>query len=112
MASGSDWTLGLFEAFDVERTQERLVRLASDLALKSGRNGVTSSDLRIMATAKGILTGGESESQMNQLRIAVVMRRAGLVASGEYRRSSVPQAKRSPNVVYTLPEFSTREGVA
>lgn len=92
---------------DIEQDRKRLVTLASELALKAGSNGVTSSDLRIMAVARGILTGGESESRMNALRIAGVMRMAGLVANGGHRRSSVPQAKRSLNAIYVAEEWAS-----
>jgi hypothetical protein len=94
-----------FEA-DLERDRARLATLAGELALKAGKHGVTSSDLRISAENKGILTGEESEARMNLLNVRSIMRKAGLVMTKQWRQSDVAKAKGSPNRVYVLPEFA------
>jgi len=98
-----------FEA-DVARDQQRLATLAGELALKAGRHGVCVSDLRIAAENRGILSGEESESRMRALNLGAVMRRAGLFATKQYRRSDVGRAKRNLNQIYVIQELA--EGAA
>jgi hypothetical protein len=92
-------------ADDLDSLRGRLTILAGQLAEKAGRHGITVSDLRTYAMNAGWLTGQESEHRMNELRLGAVMRAAGLISTGSYRRSTVPQAKRSPNAVYVVREY-------
>lgn len=84
----------------------RLVPIAQELALKAGRGGISSSNVRIAAVLRGILSGKESEHFMNLINVRSVMHQAGLVATREWRVSAVRQAKGSPNRVYVVPEFA------
>jgi hypothetical protein len=107
MTAHPDCSPSLFDgADDLESLRSRLTTLAADLAAKAGRHGITCSDLRIYAMNAGWLTGQESEHRTNELRLGSVMRAAGLISTGSYRRSTVPQAKRSPNAVYVVREHS------
>jgi len=90
--------------FVVSRDLDRLARVAGRLALKAGRGGVTISDVRLYAEAKGWLTGQERGRRLSSLWL--VMHRAGLVRSGEYRRSSVARSHRNLHQVWKLPEFA------
>jgi hypothetical protein len=108
MTSTERETPTLFDvvAEDLDGLRAKMTVLAADLASKAGRHGITCSDVRIYAMNAGWLTGQESEHRMNELRLGAVMRAAGLISTGSYRRSTVPQAKRSPNAVYVVREHS------
>src|SRR5689334_20969802 len=63
-----------------------LVPLAQELAQQAksrGRDGITTTDLRIAAVERGILTGQEKGKTLSYL--GSVMRRAGLVNTGTVR---------------------------
>lgn len=99
---------GLFavaEADTPDRDVERLATLAGELALKAGRHGVTVSDLRLTAVNRGILTGEESARRMKELNLGAVMAKAGLFASGQYRRSTVERSRRNLHVIWVVEEF-------
>jgi hypothetical protein len=98
------FSASIMDGLDLLR--HRLTTLAGELARKSGRGGVTASDLRIAATNKGWLTGEESEARMKALNLGATFAAAGLVASDRFRRSDVPRARRNLNRVWTLPEFA------
>lgn len=66
----------------------RMVPLAQKLARVCGSEGVTVCDLREAAVAAGLLTGREVGRQLSFL--GAVMRAAGLRATLEYRRSTIP----------------------
>lgn len=91
---------------DVEAWLERLVPLARDLAVKAGTSGVTVADLRHFAEdpSRGLMTGAESRTRGSYL--GQVMRRAGLVETGQYRRSTVAKSHRNLHAVWVAPEFA------
>ena len=68
-----------------QRDIERLIPLAREIAAKAGATGVTVSDLRLYAVQRGVLTGAEVGLQLSYL--GAVMRAAGLVKTGQLRRS-------------------------
>lgn len=68
----------------------RLVPLAKKLAWASGSEGCTVADLREAAVLAGILTGRERGRELSYL--GKVFLAAGLEATGEYRRSHIPQS--------------------
>ena len=84
-----------------ERDVERLVPLARELAKKAGRDGVIIADLRIVAVQRGILTGAETGRALSYL--ASVMKRAGLVATKEFRRSHIDKSHGNLHRVWSLP---------
>lgn len=96
---------------DAERDTERLVPLARELAVAAGANGVTVANLRSIAVARGILTGQEKGRRLSYL--GVVLKRAGLTPTGEYRRSHIDRSHGNLHAVYVLPELGRgREGAA
>lgn len=68
----------------------RLVPLARKLAWVCGSEGVTVCELRQAAVSAGVLSGRESGRQLSFL--GAVCKAAGLRATGEYRRSTIPQS--------------------
>lgn len=66
----------------------RLVPLAKKLAWAAGSEGCTVADLRHAATLAGLLTGRERGRELSFL--GAVMKAAGLTATQEWRRSSIP----------------------
>jgi hypothetical protein len=93
-------------AVDRSRDIERLVPIARELAEKARGHGVTIADVRIAAVNRGILTGDESGRRLSFL--GVVMRKAGLTATNEYRRSHITKSHGNPHRVFVLPEYSQR----
>jgi hypothetical protein len=79
----------------------RLVPLARELAGKAGLSGVTVHDVRIVAVQRGLLTGEEKGRQLSFL--GAVMKRAGLVATSEMRRSPVPKSHGNLGRVWRQP---------
>jgi hypothetical protein len=67
------------------------------------RHGVTASDIRIAGVNRGLLTGEERGRTLSWL--SKVPAAAGLVTTGNYRRSDVPKAHGNLNAVWVLPEF-------
>jgi hypothetical protein len=84
-----------------------LVPLAQELARKAP-DGITVSDVRLFAVQRGLLTGQEKHRQLSYL--GKVMEAAGLVPTGEYRRSSILRSHGNLHAVHVLPE--SREGAA
>ena len=78
----------------------RLVPLARELAARAGLDGVTVSDLRIVAVQRGLL-GASSGRGLSYL--GAIFRAAGLVPTDRYRRSDVPQAHGNLGRVWCLP---------
>ena len=70
-----------------ERTIERLVPIAQDLAQRAGFRGITVRQLRGAGVAAGVLTGQEMPSALRFL--PVVMHRAGLSRGRGAHRQSV-----------------------
>lgn len=81
-----------------ERDLERLVPLARDLAEKAGREGVTVENVRRAAVSRGLLTGEEQGRALSYL--GGLMKRAGLVSTGQYRRSGIGKAHGNLNMVW------------
>jgi hypothetical protein len=79
----------------------RLIPVAKELAERAGPDGLTVSDLRIVAVQRGILTGEESGRTLSYL--PVVMRRAGLECSSEVRRSHIPRTHGNLQRVWRRP---------
>jgi hypothetical protein len=100
------------EPFDLKSValeiRAKLVPLARELAEKAGPHGVSSSDLRMAAERAGYLTGQESEHFMNCINVRSVFKSAGLIATSEWRISSVARAKGSPNRVYVASSYAER----
>lgn len=94
----------LFDAADRARDFERLIPLAQELASKAGRHGVTVSDLRLFAEARGLITNHESGRRLSYL--GKVMQAAGLVATKEWRRSSIPRSHGNAQVVWVAAEYA------
>ena len=94
---------------DAERDIQRLIPLAIELARVAGPDGVTVANVRSIAVARGILTGEEKGRRLSYL--GKVLQRAGLVSTGEYRRSHIGRSHGNLHAVYVLPEFG-REGAA
>lgn len=80
---------------------ETLVPLAQELAKKAGETGVTVADLRITAVQRGLLTGEEKGRALSFL--GAVMKRAGLQATYELRRSQIPATHGIRNRVWVRP---------
>jgi len=95
--------LPLFAAVNTTRDRdiERLVPVAIELATKAGRHGVTIADLRITAVNRGLLTGEERGRRLSFL--GVVMKKAGLRSTNEFRRSSIEKSHGNPHIVWVLP---------
>lgn len=92
----------------VERTIERLMPVAVELAAKAGRAGITVADVRLAAVQRGILTGEERGRSLSFL--AHVPARAGLVPKREgeqYRRSSIGRSHGNLHRVWVSPEHAT-----
>ena len=79
---------------------ERLIPLARELATKAGHQGITVSNLRLAAVARGLLTGQEAGRRLSFL--GAVMKRAGLRNTGTFRRSDVERAHGNLGVVWRL----------
>lgn len=94
---------------DAERDIERLIPIALELARAAGEQGVTVASLRSIAVARGILTGQEKGRRLSYL--GVVLKRAGLRPTGEYRRSHIDRSHGNLHAVYVLPKFGS-EGAA
>lgn len=86
-----------------------LIPIAQRLAREAGAEGVTIADIRDAAARKGILPPlgeGRSLSYLGSL-----CKRAGLVASGRSRRSTIDGAHGNLNTIWVAPEF-VRESAA
>lgn len=79
----------------------RLIPLCIELGRKAGLAGVTVADLRITAVQRGYLTGQERGRHLSYL--GAVMKEAGLVKTGEYRRSHIEKSHGNLHTVYILP---------
>lgn len=91
-----------------ERDLDRLIPLARELAEKAGEYGCTVSDVRIVAVQRGILTGEERGRRLSFL--GKLMPAAGLVATGQYRRSSVDRSHSNLHAVWVERQYA--EGAA
>jgi hypothetical protein len=87
-----------------EATVAKLVPLALELAHRAGVEGITVANLRLAAVQRGILTGTESGRQLSYL--GAVLRRAGLVKTGGYRRSHLEQSHGNLHAVHVAPEHA------
>lgn len=86
----------------------RLAPLALYLARQADPQGVTVSNLRLAAVARGLLTGTERGRALSYL--GAVMKRAGLVPLEGYQRSAIVRSHGNLNREWGLPEH--REGAA
>lgn len=82
----------------------RLVPIAQELAWKFGTDGITTTDLRLEASDRRILTGLERGKDLSYL--GAVMKRAGLVNSGNYRRSTLKVTHGIPQAVWHNEQYS------
>lgn len=89
------------------RDIERLVPLAQELAQKAGKHGVTVSNLRFAAIKDGLLTGEEQGRRLSFL--GKVMHAAGLVSTGQYRRSDIAKSHGNIQLIWTLAEFAPQQ---
>lgn len=80
---------------------ERLVPIAQYLARQAGPDGVTVTEVRKEGVRIGVLTGYETRNQLSAL--GGLMRRAGLRATGEVRRSDLDVTHAIRQVVWRLP---------
>lgn len=87
-----------------KRDIQRLVPLAQELAEKAGPAGITVSNLRFAAVRKNLLTGAETGRRLSFL--GAVMKRAGLVNTGQFRRSDVMAAHGNLNAVHVLRKYA------
>jgi hypothetical protein len=87
---------------DIARQIERMADIARELGARAGDSGVTISDVRIAAENRGVLTGEERGRRLSYL--GVVMRRAGLVPTDEFRRSDIPKSHGNVHRVFILRE--------
>ncbi|NUO62449.1 MAG: hypothetical protein HOQ11_10185 [Gemmatimonadaceae bacterium] len=85
-------------AADAKRDIERLAPIARALAEDAGRRGITVADVRHEAERRGILTGEERGRRLSFL--GSVMKAAGLVPTGEWRRSDIPRSHGNLHQVY------------
>lgn len=83
---------------DQQRDLARLVPLARELAQKAGREGVTVENVRRAAVSRGLLTGEEQGRRLSFL--GSLMKRAGLVKTGEYRRSGIGKSHGNLHAVW------------
>jgi hypothetical protein len=90
-----------FDAPDAGRDIERCAAIARELAEKAGRAGLTMEDVRVVAVARGVLTGQETGRRLSWL--GQVPKAAGLVSTGRRRYSK----SRNPNVLFVLPEYAS-----
>lgn len=91
---------------DRQRDIGRLIPLAQELARKAGPHGITVANLRIAAVNASLLTGQESGKRLSYL--GVVMKKAGLSATSEFRRSTIDKSHGNLHRVFVLPEYSQR----
>lgn len=89
---------------DVIAWLDQLTPLARRIAKKAGRDGATVADLRHYATTRGLMTGVESRTRASYL--GHVMRRAGLVPTNHYRRSTITRSHKNLHRVWVAPEFA------
>lgn len=80
---------------------QRLVPLARELAATARPHGIMVSDLRVIGTQRGLLTGRETGRQLSYL--GKVMERAGLAPTGEYQRSVVVRSHGNLQMTWKLP---------
>lgn len=91
---------------DTERMIARLVPIAQELARAAAGNGITVANVRIAAVNQGILTGQETGRRLSFL--GVVMKKAGLVPTPEYRRSHIDKSHGNLHRVFVSPEHAQR----
>lgn len=82
---------------------ETLVPLAQELAQMAGDNGITVANLRHAARHRGIRLPGGDERALSFL--GVVMRRAKLIASKNFRRSDVTGSHGNAHRVWVAQGF-------
>ena len=86
-----------------QRDIDRLCPLARELAEKAGDAGITVSNIRLAAVARGLLTGEETGRSLAGL--GKVCEAAGLENTGRTRRSSIPKSHGNRHSVHVLPAF-------
>jgi len=89
-----------FTAHDLDR----LVPLAKELAYRAGADGITVENVRRKAVDRGLLTGQEQGRALSYL--GGLMRRAGLVSTGQYRRSGIGRSHGNLNQVWVDRRFA------
>jgi hypothetical protein len=67
-----------------------LVPIAQELAQRAGPQGITVANLRLEAVRRGILSGEEQGRALSFL--GAVMRKAGLTATNDWRRSHISKS--------------------
>jgi hypothetical protein len=78
---------------------QRLIPLARELAQRAP-DGITVSNLRLAAVQRGLLSGNEKGRALSWL--GAVLSRAGLVPTGEWRRSSIVKSHGNAHRVFVL----------
>ena len=79
----------------------RMVPIAIELATIAGAHGIIAGDIYTSAVRRGIITGRESGRTLSY--IGRVPKAAGLVETGEFRRSEVPRSHGNLGAVWRLP---------
>ena len=87
-----------------ERDLDRLVPLARELAERAKGDGITVANVRVAAVQRGLLTGEEQNRKLSYL--GGLMKRAGLVSTGQYRRSGIGRSHGNLNQVWVDRRFA------
>jgi hypothetical protein len=87
----------------------KLVPLAKDRARRRGKYGITAGEIRVLATARGLLPHRPRGRELSYL--CVVPMRAGLVATDRQRMSPLPYS-RNQHRVYVHPAFAPKGAAA
>jgi len=85
-----------------------LIPVAQELAERAGPGGITVADLRETAMQRGLIPPSGSGRELSYL--GAVLRRAGLKATGERRRSHLEQTHGNLNMTYVAPRWATERG--
>src|ERR1041384_3963200 len=96
--------LGMFAAEEAATRRRELVRQLTEIAQGLARmnpDGVTVSDVRHEARRRCLLPAKSKGRELAFL--GVVMKEAGLIATGEYRRSDVDASHGNLHAVYRAP---------
>ena len=91
-----------------EQLEKQLVTIAKECARKAGAHGCTVADIRIFAQQRGLLTGEEAGRALSWLY--QIPKKAGLVATGQVRPSTLPRAHGNFQRVHVLPDFRPEGG--
>jgi hypothetical protein len=105
-ATGNAVALGVAGMEQAAEHNTDLLEALKPLARELARRGdVTISDVRIEAQRRGILSGKETRAQLSAL--GALMQAAGLVLTGEYRKSPLDSTHARPQRVWALPRGGT-----